>query len=47
MRGREIHMARRIEELLTAIEFEYARFQEREDKRMYVEIGDTYWRSNR
>ena len=47
MRGREIHMARRMGELLTAIEFEYARFQERADKRMYLEIGDSYWRSNR
>jgi len=47
MRGRQIHMTRRVGELLTAIEFEYARFQEREDKRMYLEIGDSYWRSHR
>jgi predicted nuclease of predicted toxin-antitoxin system len=47
MRCREVHMARRIQELLTAIEFEYARFQQREDKRMYLEIGESYWRSHR
>jgi predicted nuclease of predicted toxin-antitoxin system len=47
MRCREVHMARRIEELLSATEFEYARFQEREDKRMYLEIGESFWRSHR
>ena len=47
MRCREVHMARRIEELLPAIEFEYARFQAREDKRMYLAIGEDFWRSHR
>jgi Domain of unknown function (DUF5615) len=40
-------MVRRFETLMTAIEFEFARFQERSDTRMYLTIGKDFWRSQR
>ncbi len=43
----EAHGRQRLEELIEWVEFEYVQAQKSPDKRMMLEIGETYYRSNR
>lgn len=47
MRCKESRMRARLEELLPTIEHEFEQYQRRSDKRMNIEVGESYWRSNR
>lgn len=47
MKGSKVHMRDRIEELLPTIERELEAFQQLNDARMMIWIGDGYWRSER
>jgi hypothetical protein len=47
LRCAQTHALRRIKELIEDIEHEYDRCQQRADKRMMAEIGDSYFRTDR
>ncbi|HEX2647498.1 MAG TPA: hypothetical protein VHO95_09730, partial [Candidatus Dormibacteraeota bacterium] len=47
LRCAQTRALRRIKELIEDIEHEYDRCQQREDKRMMAEIGDSYFRTDR
>ncbi len=47
MRGNQARMCARLEDLLPTIETEFSVYQTRSVKRMFLTIGDSWWRSNR
>jgi hypothetical protein len=47
LRCAQTHALRRVTELIDDIEHEYARCQQRVDKRMMSEIGDSYFKTDR